>query len=344
MAVSKRPFGENARGDAVTEYIITNDSGVSVALLDYGATIRSIVVPDRNGTPTDVVLGYDSIEEYEKNNCYFGAVIGRNSNRIEGARFEINGTQYVLEPNDGKNQLHGGFEGFDKKLWKATCMEDGVCFNLESPDGDQGFPGRLEVCVLYRLNNSGALEINYWAESDANTICNLTNHSYFNLAGGGDILSHRLQIFAGSYTENNSECLSTGHILPVGGTPMDFTDTKTIGRDIDADFEQLRMFGGYDHNYVLRGDFSMKCAAILKNPQNGIELTVYTDRPGMQLYSGNAIYPHKGKNSAQYNKYSGVCLETQFFPNAMRFSHFPSPVLRKGEFFRSVTIFAFAAD
>lgn len=341
MSVSKRPFGVTADGAKVTEYIITNEQGASVSILDYGATVRSIVVPDKNGKLIDAVLGYDTIEEYEKNTCYFGATIGRSANRIQAAEFEINKKQYVLEPNEGKNQLHGGAKGFDKRMWTASCLEDGVNFYRVSPDGEEGFPGSVEVCVLFRLNNSNALEINYWAESDADTVCNLTNHSYFNLSGGGDILSHKLQIFAGEYTENNDQCLPTGNILPVFETPMDFTEPKAIGRDINAAFQQTKMFGGYDHNFVLRGDFSMKCAAILQSEESGIELSVYTDRPGIQLYTSNAMYLQSGKAGASYGPFSGVCLETQFFPNALRYSHFPTPILRKGEFFRSVTIYAF---
>lgn len=341
MAVTKRPFGVTASGESVTEFVISNDSGASVSVLDYGATVRSVKVPDKNGRLTDVVLGYDSIEEYEKNICYFGATIGRNANRIEGAEFSLGGKTYALEQNEGKNQLHGGKRGFDKQMWQASCLDDGVNFFRVSPDGEEGFPGKVEVCVMFRLNRANALEINYWAESDADTVCNLTNHCYFNLSGGGAVLGHRLQIFADSFTENSPECIPTGKILPVSETPMDFTEPKVIGRDISADFSQLSLFGGYDHNYVLRGDFSMKCAAILSSPETGIELSVYTDRPGMQLYTGNAIYEQVGKSAALYGRFGGVCLETQFFPNALHFSHFPTPILRRGEFFRSVTIYEF---
>ncbi len=341
MSVSKRPFGETADGDKVTEYTIANERGALVSILDYGATVRSLIIPDKNGRPVDTVLGYDTIEEYEKNTCFFGATIGRNANRIEGAEFDIGGRLIALEPNEGKNQLHGGAMGFDKRMWKASCLEDGVNFYRVSPDGEEGFPGKLEVCVFFRLSKANALEINYWAEADADTVCNLTNHCYFNLSGGGDILGHQLQIFAGGYTENNAECLPTGKIASVLDTPMDFTEPKNIGQDIKADFEQIKMFGGYDHNFVLRGDFSMKCAAILKSPQSGIELSVYTDRPGLQLYTGNAMYEQRGKDSAVYEKYSGVCLETQLFPNGLRIQHFPMPLLRKGESYRSVTIYQF---
>ena len=338
MSVSKRPFGVTADGEQVTEYIITNEQGASASILDYGATVRCIIVPNRDGKLIDAVLGYDTIEEYEKNTCYFGATIGRNANRIQGAEFEIGKNKYTLQPNEGKNQLHGGARGFDKRMWTASCLEDGVNFFRVSPDGEEGFPGKVEACVLFRLNNANALEINYWAESDADTVCNLTNHCYFNL-DGGDVRNHRLQIFADAFTENNDECLPNGKILPVAGTPMDFSEPKTIGRDIDADYEQTRLFSGYDHNFVLRGDFSMKCAAILQSEESGIELSVYTDRPGLQLYTSNAMYEQKGKGASSYGAYSGVCLETQFFPNALRYSHFPTPILRKGEFFRSVTIY-----
>lgn len=341
MSVSKKPFGMTADGEIVSEYIITNEQGAYVSVLDYGATLRSAFMPDKNGKLIDVILGYDTIEEYEKNTGYFGATIGRNSNRIQEAEFEIGRKKYVLQPNEGKNQLHGGVKGFDKRMWMASCLDDGVSFYRVSPDGEEGFPGNAEISVLFRLNNANALEINYYAISDKDTVCNLTNHAYFNLNGGGDVLGHDLQIFSAEFTENNSECMPTGKILPVADTPMDFTIAKPIGRDIAADYEQIRLFGGYDHNYVLIGDFSMKCAAILGSVESGIEMSVYTDRPGMQLYTGNAISERTGKSGQRYAKNSGVCLETQFFPNALRYKHFSTPILRKGEFFRSVTIYEF---
>ena len=343
-------FGTLSTVEPVTAARLTNAQGMSVVVLDYGATIQSLLVPDRNGNPVDVVLGYDTAAEYEANDAYLGATIGRVANRIGGASFSLHGTTYQLARNDGENHLHGGISGFDKRIWDMRT-EDGciICSRL-SPDGEEGYPGNLSVTVTFMLTEDNGLHITYDADTDADTPVNLTNHSYFNLDGNGgvdglggsldegaDVLSHQLQVFADRFCENDGGCLPTGRLLDVAGTPFDFRKEKAIGADINADDEQLHLAGGYDHNFCLSGHR----AAILRSEQSGICMAVDTDLPGMQIYSGNFLTKRKGKDGGIIDYRGAICLETQLYPNAMAFDHFPSPVLRAGQHLHTETVYSF---
>lgn len=337
MSITFFPFGSLSDGAGVTAARLENASGASVTVLDYGATIQSIVVPDKNGEPVDVALGYDTPAEYARHGGYLGATVGRVGNRIGGAAFSLNGVTYRLAKNNGENHLHGGARGFDKYLWRMM-EENGalVCERL-SPDGEEGYPGDLSVRVTFTLTGDGALCIRYDADADKDTLVNLTNHSYFNLNGGGSVLEHYLRVNAERFCENDEGCLPTGRLLDVEGTPFDFRAEKPIGRDIGAEHPQLRPFGGYDHNYVLSG----KRAATLYSAESGIEMTVRTDLPGMQVYTANSLTERAGKRGRVMGQHGAVCLETQLFPNAMNCYGFPSPVLRAGRHLHSETVYAF---
>ena len=337
MAVQFFEFGRLSDGRSVQAAKLTNHSGGSLTVLDYGATIQALCVPGRDGKPVDVVLGYDTAEEYEKNGDYLGATIGRVGNRIGNAEFSLNGKTYSLAKNDGNNHLHGGNEGFDKKIWRMAAQDESLLCRRISPDGEENYPGNLEVKVLFRLTEDNRLCITYDADTDADTLVNLTNHSYFNLNGGGSVLKHRLQLFAERFAENDSGCLPTGKLLKVGGTPFDFRTEKEIGADIGADDGQLKRAGGYDHNYVLAGEK----AAVLYSPETGIEMTVETDLPGMQFYTGNFLTERQGKNGSTILRRDAACFETQLFPNGMKCYGFPSPVLRAGAHLHSETVYAF---
>ena len=337
MSVSSFPFGTLSDGRAVTAWRIDTAAGASLTVLDYGATVQSLCVPGRNGL-VDVVLGYDTAAEYEKNDAYLGATIGRVGNRIGGAAFSLGGVTYELAKNDGANHLHGGVKGFDKVFWAAEAGENCVAFSRRSPDGEEGYPGNLDVTVTFTLTEGNALRIAYDAKTDKDTLVNLTNHSYFNLSGGGSVLDHLLTVYAERFCEGDSGCLPTGKLLPVAGTPFDFREAKPIGRDIGADDAQLHGAGGYDHNYVLAG----RRAALLYSERTGIEMSVDTDLPGMQVYSGNFLTERKGKGGAAIAQRGALCLETQLFPNGMACWGFPSPVLRAGQTMHSETAYSFS--
>ena len=334
MNIERKPFGKTARGEAVTLFEIRTPE-LTARILDYGATVQALLVPDKNGKPVDVVLGHDTIEGYETHDGYLGACVGRVANRLGGAQFTLNGKTYILAKNDGKNHLHGGLRGFDKYVWDAEVLEDGVKFSRVSLDGEEGYPGTLRVSVSYRVAN-GALTITYDAVSDQDTLCNLTNHSYFNLNGGGTALSHTLQIHADRFTENSDQCMPTGKILPVDGTPFDFRAPKPVGRDIGQDDVQLRNCGGYDHNFCLADTGALLPAAVLSSAESGVTM------PGVQLYAANFLGPWTGKGGAMYEKRDAVCLETQFYPNAMQCEAFRKPVLKAGERYHQVTVYAFS--
>ncbi len=337
MTVELFDFGKLSDGREVMAARLTNRTGSSLTVLDYGAAIQSLRVPDRDGKMRDVVLGYDTAEEYERNKDFVGATIGRVGNRIGGAVFSLNGKQYRLAKNDGENHLHGGTEGFDRKIWIMAAEEDSVLFRRISPDGEENYPGNLTVQVRFNLTDDNRLEIVYDADTDEDTLVNLTNHAYYNLNGGGSILSHRLTIPAERFTENGPGCLPTGRLLPVEGTPFDFRCEKEIGSEIDSAFEQLKLAGGYDHNYVLSG----KKAAVLYSPESGIEMTAETDLPGMQLYTSNFLGKRQVKGGLTAGPREAVCLETQLFPNAMNCYAFPSPVLRAGSHLHTETTYSF---
>lgn len=339
MICEKKPFGVTKNGEQVTAYTLKNGA-MSAVILDYGCTIQALYAPDKDGNPVDVVLGYDTIAEYEANDGYLGAAIGRVGNRIAKGKFTLNGKEYSLAVNNGPNHLHGGLVGFDSVIWDAKVTEDALAFTRVSPDGEEGYPGNLTVTITYRLTED-ALELCYDAATDADTILNLTNHSYFNLAGEGDVLDHVLQVNADAFCEGDPDCLPTGKLLPVAGTPFDFTAPKTIGRDIGMDDIQLKNAGGYDHNVCLSDPADVKTAAILYSEKTGIEMTTTTTLPGMQLYSANFLTERTGKGGRKIGFRHALCLETQRYPDAIHNPDFPSVVLTPDKAYHEVTTYSF---
>lgn len=329
-------FGLTKSGEEVAEYILENKNGIKLSLISYGAAIRSVVLPDG----TDIVLGFDTVEGYENHDKYMGAVIGRCANRIKGGRFRLNGSEYTLAVNNGTNHLHGGEKGFDKKVWKGFADSDSVTFTLFSPDMEEGYPGDLNVTVKYTLSEDNEIIILYSALSTEDTIVNLTNHTYFNLDGHGSVEEHMLAIYADEFTAIDETGCSDGSILSVDKTPMDFRNKKKIGTDIEADFKQTAYAGGYDHNFILKHSFSdeIKKAASAENGK--VTLEVWTDQPGVHFYSGNFLDGTDiGKNGVKYEKRGGFALETQDWPDAVNHDGFPSPILKRGNHYRSTTIF-----
>lgn len=344
--MKKELFGTTKDGKEIYLYTLQNENGMKAQVMNYGAILVNLLVPDKSGKIEDVCLGYDSLEEYFVNGCFFGATIGPNGNRIADAKFSIDGTIYELAVNDGVNNLHSDEQlGFHKKVWEAK--EDGdnkVVFYLSSPDGEMGFPGNKKVTVTYSLTENNELIINYYGSSDKKTVLNMTNHTYFNLAGhqNGSIENHILTLHASSYTPVRGGLIPTGEIAPVKGTVMDFTQAKTIGKEIDASDEQLQMGGGYDHNWVLDNyNGRLQEIAVVQDPVTGRTMKVFTDLPGVQFYAGNAIETHAGKKGATYAKRSGLCLETQDYPNAVNEPTFPSPIYGEEKDFVSTTIYQF---
>lgn len=315
--------------------------------MTYGAILVSIRTPDRSGRVADIALGFDSIDGYLTRSRYFGAVVGRYGNRIANGRFTIDGRTYQLPTNNGANHLHGGVHGFDKANWQGEPFERdgsvGVAFRHTSPDGDEGYPGQLTATVTYTLTPQDALVVDYTATTDKPTHVNLTQHSYFNLAGEGcgDILDHVLTIHADRYTPVDAGLIPTGELAPVDGTPFDFRRPERIGARIDADHEQLRFASGYDHNYVLNGGSGLRAAAKVVEPATGRTLKVSTTEPGMQFYAGNHIPTTAGKNGHVYDRRSGFCLETQHFPDSPNQPAFPSTRLQPGDTYTSTTVFSF---
>lgn len=352
MGIISKPFGVLPNGTMITLYTLTNDNGIKAGIIDYGGIIVSLFVPDRNRKSDDVVLGYDNIEDYLHRSPFFGALVGRHANRIERASFILNGIKYDLSVNEGKNQLHGGLSGFDKKVWDSRIIskngQECLELSLFSPDGDEGYPGNLEVRVIYSLTDSNSLEIDYYGASDKDTVLNMTNHAYFNLSGhnSGTILNHYLKINADFYTPINNELMPTGEIHRVKNTPFDFTELRPIGeflRDF-TDNEQMINGAGYDHNFVLRSDGTpTKECCELYDPKSGRLMTCYTTKPGVQLYTGNFLKSAgSGKGGTLYDKWHGLCLETQYFPNSMKYGHFPSSVLMAGETYHHLTVYKFS--
>ena len=345
MSVSERKFGVLQTGETVKIFHLENKSGAYAEVTDFGAILVKVCVPDKDGTLTDVVLGYDDLASYEVNGCFFGSTIGRNGNRIGGAKFSVNGKEVVLAQNENDNNLHSGPDGFEKKLWKVAEISDdknSVIFNRISPDGENGFPGEFDVSVKYEFTEDNELRIHYQGICDEPTVANMTNHSYFNLAGhaSGTINNQILQINSEFYTPNDSECMPTGEVLSVMGTPFDFRAPKPIGQDINADFEQIEMFGGYDHNFAISGRGYRLCA-IAKCLENGITMEVYTDKPGVQLYTSNGLPEGIYKEGAKYSTHQAFCLETQYFPNGMKNSHFIAPILKVGDEYNFTTEYKF---
>ena len=337
LTIQKLPLCAKGAPVAIT---LENRSHMRVTLLSYGATLQSIVVPDQNGVPTDVLLGYETVKEYEENDGYLGACIGRNGNRIAGAAFTLNGQRFGLTANEGKNQLHGGLCGFDKKLWNYTCRENSVEFTAVLADGEEGYPGRLDVSITFTLTDDNALRIDYRAVSSGDTVANFTNHAYFNLNGHGcgDILGHTLQLQASAFTPADEHTMPTGEITPVDGTCMDFRAPKTIGSGIHDPL--LKPFGGYDNNFCLDGS-GLRKVAEAAGDKSGIVMDVETTLEGVQLYTANFLSDRTGKGGAHYGPFGGFCLETQHYPDAINQPAFPSPVLRRGEQLHETTIYRF---
>lgn len=350
MKIEKNLFGKMPDGTEINLYMLRNKNNMSVGIINYGGIIVHINVPDRNGHMDDVNLGYDNLESYIEKGLYFGAIIGRHANRIENAEFDLNGKSYNLAKNDGNNHLHGGNRGFDKVVWQAEIVDNEGVQSLQlkylSPDGEENYPGNLDVKVLYTLMDDNALRINYTAVPDKDTVVNLTNHAYFNLSGhaSGDILNHQVMINADRFTVINDECIPTGEIRDVSNTPMDLRTLKTIRCGIDSNDEQIAFGRGYDHNWVLSipGDKLEKVAEVY-DPKTGRVMEVFTTKPGLQFYSGNSIDRTTGKGGAAYDRRSALCLETQYFPNGTKHKHFPSPFLKAGEEYRHTTIYKFSA-
>ncbi len=344
MSVTKAPFGHLPGGEEVSVYTITNASGASCTLLDYGATWRSMHVPNRSGALVDVVLGFDTLEEYQHQDWYIGATIGRVANRIGKARFTLGGEEYFLFANDSGNCSHGGKIGFDKRVWKTAIEENAVVFSLFSPDGEENFPGNLTAMVSYRLGGDNALSIRYFAVSDRDTLCNLTNHAYFNLAGhgSGSVLEQTLSIDAEQFTCIDPTILPTGEIADVAGTPLDFRAAKPIGRDIASHAFLMDAALGYDHNFVLNHPMGgVELVARAFDPAGGVGMDVLTDQPGVQLFTPYDMCNLGGKGGAVYQGHAGFCLETQHFANAMQHPHFPSVVLKAGDLYTTETIYRF---
>lgn len=344
MSVKTEKFGVTKEGKEVTLFTLENKNGMRADFIDFGANIVRLFVPDQNGKLDDIVLGFDDVAGYEENGCFFGSFIGRHGNRIGNAEFQLNGVTYELEKNDGDNNLHGGTPGYNKVMYKAETTDNSVSFSRTSPDMEQGYPGNLDICVTYTLTDDNELKISYQAKTDKDTLCNVTNHSYFNLKGhdGGTITDHKVWIRANGFTETSDDLIPNGNIIDVAGTPMDFRTEKIIAQDIEADYGPLKTAGGYDHNFVLEKEMGkMEKVAELSEETTGRRMEVYTDLPGMQLYTGNFIVKEDGKDGTEYTKRTGVCFETQFFPNSVNVPSFESCVLKAGDTFTSSTVYRF---
>lgn len=350
MGITKGIFGQDEDGRDIHIFKLLNSKGVEVEIINYGGIIRSISAPGRDGGFKDITLGFDNLDDYLHRNQFFGALVGRYANRIEDGTFELNGVEYNLAKNDGENHLHGGLVGFDKVLWDAKILDEGGAKSLEltylSKDGEENYPGNLKVKVIYSLSEDNELKIDYYALSDKDTIVNLSNHAYFNLLGhdGGDIGGHQLKIYGHKFTAIDRNCLTTGEIMEVEGTPFDFTELTPIGPGLNSQDEQIGNGGGYDHNWVLDSTGEkLEKAAELYEPIEGRFMEVYTTKPGIQFYSGNFLDGSGTyKEGAVYKKRSGLCLETQYFPNSLKHKHFPSPILREGEKYHHTTVYKFS--
>lgn len=350
MSISKKHFGTTKKGEEVTLYTLENKNGMKAEFIDFGAILVNLFTADKEGKLSDVVLGYDNLDAYENGNGPgFGSFIGRHANRIGGAVFTLSGKTYELEKNDGENNLHGGTPGYNKVIYQVeTASEekkDSITFSRRSPDMEQGFPGNFDVKMTYELTEKNELVLKYEGVSDKDTLVNLTNHTYFNLAGhnAGSILNHEVKIAAKQFTPTTDDLIPMGERMDVAGTPMDFNNWKRIGDEIEAEFKPLVIAGGYDHNYVLErpDDGQVLKVAELRESGTGRHMEVWTDLIGMQFYTGNFIMGEDGKEGAHYEKRDGVCFETQFFPNSCNVESFKSCELKAGKTFKSTTVYAF---
>jgi aldose 1-epimerase len=347
---TKEQFGTTTDGERVDLFTLNNGRGIEVKITNYGGIITSIRVPDRIGRVSDVVLGHDTLEGYVKRSRYFGAIIGRYANRIAGGRFGLNGAVYSLAQNNGENHLHGGIRGFDKVIWEARVIDAGDGGGLEldyvSKDGEEGYPGNLQARVTYLLTEKNELRIKYFAATDEDTVVNLTNHSYFNLAGDGTVLGHELLLNADQFTPVDEGLIPTGELRNVSNTPLDFTRSNSIGARIDQNYEQLELAGGYDHNFILRENGkALKRAARIHEPVTGRVLEVFTTQPGIQFYTGNRLDGSViGKGGRVYGKHAGCCFETQHFPDSPNQPSFPTTILKRAQRYEHETVFRFSVE
>lgn len=347
MSISKKEFGVTKDKRQAYLYTIRKENGMEASVTDYGAVLVKLLVPDKTGTKTDLVLGFDRLEDYEDNSCFFGATIGRSANRIGGASFQIDGIRYELPANENGNNLHTDIDhGFHKVMWQAELLEeeDAVRFSYISPDGENGFPGTLRISVTYTLLSDTGLQITYDGVSDRKTLINVTNHSYFNLGGhdAGSITDEKMMICADGFTEIGAGSIPTGRVLPVEGTPMDFRTPRRIGDRIDEDYEQLALGQGYDHNWALNTAFGrVEKIAQVEDEAAGRIMEVWSDLPGVQFYAGNCITPQTGKGGARYGRRCALCLETQYFPDSINTPEFIQPVFEAGQPYHTTTIYKF---
>jgi len=352
LEVKKESFGKTGDGRPVDLYTLTNSHGLELRAMTYGGIIVSLRVPDKNGKLGDIVLGHETLEGYIPNTPYFGVIVGRYANRIANAAFILDGVKYALAKNDGPNSLHGGIKGFNQQIWEGKEFKNakgvGVAFSYLSKDGEEGYPGNLKVKVSYTLTNENQLVVDYQATTDKATPLNLSQHSYFNLAGegNGDILGHHLMLNADRFTPVDKTLIPTGELRPVKGTPKDFTKPTAIGARISDDYEQLVVGRGYDHNWVInRKDDSLTLAAKVHEPTSGRIMEVFTTQPGVQFYSGNFLDGTiTGKQGHVYKHRYGLCLETQHYPDSPNHPEFPSSILRPGQTFKSQTVFKFSTE
>lgn len=352
MAIKKSIFGVTEAGVEVTAYELSNDTKVSFTFIDLGGTIVSINAPDKNGAVADVALGYDDPDSYLTCGGYTGALIGRYGNRIGGSEFTLDGKTYKLYKNEGNNHLHGGKVGFDRKMWDVKIVSDGNDPECElhylSPDGEESYPGNLDVCVTYKLTSNGGLYIRYIATTDKKTVLNLTNHAYFNLCGhdNGNVLGHELMINSDTISEVDPKLIPTGKLIKVEGTEFDFRQTKQIGRDINGDHDQLKYGQGYDQNFMLDNGGKIELCAVARDPESGRTMKVYTNQPCVQLYTGNCIDVTESpyKNGSPKRKFAGFCLETQHMPDSPNHPDFTDTTLSPGETYDYTTVYEFTVE
>ena len=340
-----KEFGKNKKGESAALYIFENQNGVEMHVSDFGATLQKLMIPDKDKVKRDVVLGYDDPLGYEgPSGTFFGATVGRHANRIGNASFELNGIVYTLDKNNGNNNLHSGCDFWSFRVWDVKeTTENSITFFLHSQDGDQGYPGNVDVEVTYTLTKDDRIVIDYFAATDQDTPINMTNHSYFNLCGheSGTVREQWMWIDADAFTRTNDELIPTGEIIPVEGTPMDFRNRKKVGLEIDNDYEALKIGHGYDHNWVLNNHGDFKKVAELASEDSGICMEVYTDLPGVQVYTANFVQNELGKDGVLYQINQGICFETQYFPDSLNHKNFQSCICKKDEEYRTKTEFRF---
>lgn len=343
-AVRVETFGSTSKKEEAVLYTLTNENGMSASITNYGAALVKLNVPDKEGKLRDVVLGYDDVTGYEKGGGSFGAPVGRNANRIGGAVITIQDKTYELEKNDNGNNLHSGTNYYNKRIWNVGEKTDSkIEFVLHSPDGDQGYPGTLDMHVIYELTEDNELRLTYDAVPDQDTIINMTNHSYFNLDGhdSGDVLKELVTLDADYFTRADAQSIPTGELMDVTGTPMDFRMPRALGEAIDADYEAVQLGKGYDHNWVLKNNGKFDKVAQAVSEKSGIVMEVWTDLPGIQMYTANFLDNEQGKNGAVYGIRDAVCFETQYFPDAVHHENFASPICKKGMPYHTVTSYKF---